>query len=41
MGGAGLYVGVMTLLSALTVAEECPIYIASTGIVWGFGAVLR
>ena len=40
LGGAGLYVGVMTLLSALTVAKERPLYVASTGIVWGVGAVL-
>ena len=40
MGGARLYVDVMTLLSALTVAAECPIYIAWTDIIWSFGDVL-
>ncbi|KAL8916099.1 MAG: hypothetical protein Q9172_006453 [Xanthocarpia lactea] len=40
LGGAGLYVGVLTILSALTLAAERPLYIASTGLVWGFGAVL-
>lgn len=40
LGGAGLYLGVLTLLSALTTASERPLYIASTGLVWGFGSVL-
>lgn len=40
LGGAGLYLGVLTLLSALTTASERPIYVASTGLVWGFGSVL-
>ncbi|KAI4123474.1 MAG: hypothetical protein LQ338_005238 [Usnochroma carphineum] len=40
LGGAGLYVGVLTLLSACTSAAERPLYVASTGLVWGFGAVL-
>lgn len=39
-GGAGLYVGVLTLLSALTLPGERPIYLASTGLVWGAGNVL-
>lgn len=40
LGGAGLYLGVLTLLSALTTASERPLYVASTGLVWGFGSVL-
>ena len=40
LGGAGLYVGVLTLLSACTNAAERPLYVASTGLTWGFGAVL-
>ncbi len=40
LGGAGLYLGVLTLLSALTIASERPIYIAYTSLVWGFGSVL-
>jgi MFS family permease len=40
LGGAGLYVGVMTLLSALTTPTERPIYLASIGLLWGLGSVL-
>ena len=40
LGGVGLYVGVMTLLSSLTTASERPIYLAATSLVWGFGSVL-
>ncbi|MCJ1405451.1 hypothetical protein MMC11_008679 [Xylographa trunciseda] len=40
LGGAGAYVGVLTLLTALTEAQERPLYIASTGMVWGLGSVL-
>jgi MFS family permease len=40
LGGAGLYLGVLTLLSSLTTAPERPLYVASTGLVWGLGSVL-
>ncbi|KAI9776218.1 MAG: hypothetical protein M1839_000539 [Geoglossum umbratile] len=40
LGGAGLYVGVLTLLSALTTPTERPLYVASTGLIWGAGSVL-
>ena len=40
VGGAGVYVGVMTFLSSLTTASERPLYIGAVGLVWGFGAVL-
>ncbi|KAL9585335.1 MAG: hypothetical protein Q9212_001594 [Teloschistes hypoglaucus] len=40
-GGAGMYVGVLTLLSAYTLAPERPIYVASTGLVWGLGAYFK
>jgi MFS family permease len=40
LGGAGLYVGVITLLSALTTPIERPLYVASTGLTWGTGSVL-
>jgi len=40
MGGSGAYVGVLTLLSALTTNTERPIYIAAIGICWGAGSVL-
>jgi hypothetical protein len=40
VGGVGMYIGIMTLLSRTTSICERPNYIASTGIVWGFGTVL-
>ncbi|KAF2848079.1 MFS general substrate transporter [Plenodomus tracheiphilus IPT5] len=40
VGGAGLYVGVLTLLSTLTNATERPLYLASIGLLWGAGSVL-
>jgi MFS family permease len=40
LGGAGLYVGILTLLSALTTPTERPLYVASTGLIWGAGSVL-
>jgi MFS family permease len=40
IGGAGMYVGVLTLLSTLTNASERPLYIASVGLLWGAGSVL-
>lgn len=40
MGGAGLYLGVLTFLSAVTTPNERPIYIASMGLIWGGGSVL-
>lgn len=40
IGGSGLYVGVMTLLSATTTIRERPMYISGTGFTWGLGIVL-
>jgi MFS family permease len=40
VGGVGMYIGVMTLLSLTTSIHERPNYIASTGIVWALGTVL-
>lgn len=40
VGGAGVYIGVMTLLSVSTTTKERPMYISSTGLVWGVGTVL-
>jgi MFS family permease len=40
VGGVGMYMGVMTLLSMMTSIRERPNYLASTSIVWGFGTVL-
>ncbi|KAI9682290.1 MAG: hypothetical protein M1817_000344 [Caeruleum heppii] len=40
VGGAGMYVGVMSLLSATTTPHERPSYIGATGLTWGAGTVL-
>jgi predicted MFS family arabinose efflux permease len=40
LGGSGMYVGVMTLLSVTTTMRERPMYIGSTGLMWGIGTVL-
>ncbi|KAL8686072.1 MAG: hypothetical protein Q9218_007369 [Villophora microphyllina] len=40
VGGAGLYLGVMTLLSVNTTEHERPTYIGFTGLTWGAGTVL-
>jgi MFS family permease len=40
VGGAGMYVGVMTLLSVTTSIQERPMYLGFTGITWGLGTVL-
>ncbi|KAL8652916.1 MAG: hypothetical protein Q9210_002408 [Variospora velana] len=40
LGGAGMYLGVMTLLSVNTTEHERPTYIGFTGLTWGGGTVL-
>lgn len=40
LGGAGMYCGVMTLLSVTTTEHERPTYIGMTGLTWGAGTVL-
>ncbi|KAL8979584.1 MAG: hypothetical protein Q9177_006103, partial [Variospora cf. flavescens] len=40
LGGAGMYLGVMTLLSVNTNEHERPTYIGFTGLTWGGGTVL-
>lgn len=40
VGGAGMYLGVMTLLSVTTTEHERPTYIGFTGLTWGAGTVL-
>ncbi|KAL2070995.1 hypothetical protein VTL71DRAFT_14021 [Oculimacula yallundae] len=40
VGGAGMYVGVMTLLAATTTIHERPLYVGGTGLTWGLGTVL-
>ncbi|KAL8858174.1 MAG: hypothetical protein Q9178_005351 [Gyalolechia marmorata] len=39
-GGAGMYLGVLTLLSVTTTEHERPTYIGFTGVTWGLGTVL-
>lgn len=38
ISGIGMYVGVMTLLSVTTTIQERPLYVGSTGLMWGIGA---
>ncbi|TPX18617.1 uncharacterized protein E0L32_002474 [Thyridium curvatum] len=40
IGGAGLYVGCMTLIAATTSMRERPLYVSGTGFTWGLGIVL-
>jgi MFS family permease len=40
VAGAGLYVGVMTLIAVTTTIQERPLYISGTGLTWGMGIVL-
>lgn len=40
LGGSGLYLGVLTILSSITTPQERPLYVASSGLTWGFGSVL-
>jgi MFS family permease len=40
VGGTGIYVGVMTLLSVNTVPRERPWYLSFVGLFWGIGTVL-
>lgn len=40
VGGAGMWVGVITLLSVTTTIRERPNYLGLTGFVWGVGTVL-
>ncbi|RMD42206.1 hypothetical protein DV735_g2937, partial [Chaetothyriales sp. CBS 134920] len=40
VGGAGMYIGVLSLLSAFTTKRERPMYIGMTGLVWGLGTAL-
>ncbi|KAF4624954.1 hypothetical protein G7Y89_g13216 [Cudoniella acicularis] len=40
MGGIGMYLGVMTLISVNTSDRERPAYLSLVGLVWGIGTVL-
>lgn len=39
IGGVGIYVGAMNLLSALTTEAERPVYLSFVGLTWGLGTV--
>lgn len=40
VGGAGIYMGVMTLIASTTTMKERPFYVGLTGLTWGIGIVL-
>ena len=39
VGGNGLYIGAMNIISAFTSAKERPLYFSFFGITWGGGTV--
>ncbi|KAK4992371.1 hypothetical protein LTR50_001129 [Elasticomyces elasticus] len=39
LGGVGMYIGVLSLLSSMTTIAERPIYLAMCGVIWGIGTV--
>ncbi|KAK2609861.1 hypothetical protein N8I77_003338 [Diaporthe amygdali] len=40
VGGAGIYMGIMTLIAATTTMRERPFYVGLTGLTWGIGIAL-
>jgi MFS family permease len=40
IGGCGMYMGLLTLLSVTTTNSERPKYLSLTGFIWGIGTVL-
>ncbi|TRX96508.1 hypothetical protein FHL15_002780 [Xylaria flabelliformis] len=40
LGGAGMYTGVLVLLSVQTTEQERPVYLGFTGLAWGLGTIL-
>jgi len=40
LGGCGIYVGAMNLLSFMTTEVERPMYLSLVGLTWGVGTVL-
>ncbi|QKX63136.1 uncharacterized protein TRUGW13939_10305 [Talaromyces rugulosus] len=40
VSGAGMYVGLMTMIAVTTTLKERPVYVGGTGLVWGLGTVL-
>lgn len=39
LGGVGIFVGGMNLLSVLTTEKERPMYLNIVGLAWGFGTM--
>lgn len=39
VGGAGIYLGALNLLSVLTTEAERPVYLSFIGLTWGLGTV--
>lgn len=40
MGGAGMYLGLLNLISINTTIRERPAYMGGIGVVWGTGTIL-
>ncbi|MCJ1404442.1 hypothetical protein MMC11_007667 [Xylographa trunciseda] len=40
LGGTGIYIGAMNLLSLMTTEEERPMYLGVSGLTWGLGTFL-
>lgn len=40
VAGAGMYVGLMTLIGTTTTIQERPMYVSGAGLTWGIGTVL-
>jgi MFS family permease len=40
MGGAGMYLGLLNLISITTTIRERPAYMGGIGVVWGIGTIL-
>jgi MFS family permease len=40
VSGAGMYVGLMTMIAVTTTLKERPVFVGGTGLVWGLGTVL-
>jgi MFS family permease len=39
VGGAGIYMGALNLISAFTTEAERPLYLSFIGLTWGAGTV--
>ncbi|KAF2759881.1 MFS general substrate transporter [Pseudovirgaria hyperparasitica] len=40
LGGTGMYLGALTLISVLTTKKETPTYMGFLSLVWGFGTII-